>query len=274
MKKRFTLFIILFLSLCNCSSKNSNVSYHEYFSPIIEELENFYDVYSQNLAPTISTWWNMGISGGGKYADTEFICYINGKSYSFSDNNLFPNTNDYNGEVIGIFPDEITKKTFVIFHHFDVSSKTNEYPTLILLEFVNDNPSKYTLTPYESSGELNWFPSCYRIENKIYIAAADNTLAAINLNTHELSYFEDEYHYTNNLVQQYYAQTPYQMCQFQAVFQQNDIVVYSAFISEAFDITPVGLISVAYRDSQPIAYIIVDLTVKDLRKNLIFDSIK
>lgn len=268
MKRCFIMFFIPFLILCGCFSKNNNASYPEFFSPIIEELENSRDVYLQTIAPPISTWWDTGISGSGKYADTEFICHINGESYSFACNDFPPNADNCSWEVIGIFPDEATSKTFVIFHHFSIASTACEHPTLILLEFFNDDPNKYTITPYESSARFNWFHICYRIENNIYIAAADNNFGSINLNTHTLSYCEEEYYFTNDLVLQYYAQLPYHMCQFRATLQQDDIIVYSAFISEAYDVIPIGLISVAYENAQPIAYMFIDLTTENLRNKL------
>lgn len=242
-------------------------AYPKYFLPIIEELESSRDVYMQTIAPPIYTYWDEGVTGGGKYEDAKFSCYIDGETYSFDGNDLLSDTEKWDWDVIGIYPDEITNKTYVIFHHFDVESETIENPALILLEFTTNNPSEYVMYPYETSDLLYWVHTCYRIENHIYIAT-ENDLVSIDLDTKELRFCEEEKNYTNDLVKQYYAETPYEMYQFRATLQQDDTIVYSAFVSDAFDDTPVGLVAVAYEKGEPIAYMIVDLTEEDIRSNL------
>ncbi len=241
-------------------------AYPKYFLSIIEELETSHDVYMQTIAPPITTYWDEGVTGGGKYEDAKFSCYIDGETYSFDGNDLLSDTEKWDWDVIGIYPDEIANKTYIILHHFDVESETIENPALILLEFTTNNPSEYTMYPYETSDLLYWVRTCYRIENNIYIAT-ENDLVSIDLNTKELRFCEEEKNCVNDLVKEFYAQTSYEMYQFRATLQQGDTVVYSAFISEAFDDMPVGLVAVAWEKGEPIAYMIVDLTEGDIREN-------
>ncbi len=265
MKKKILLIVstLIFL-LCGCSLQNGNKNYPQYFLPIIEELESSRDKYRQTAALPIDVWWDMGSFGGGTCADKIFSCYINGEYYSFDSGNLLSDTDEWDWDAIGIFSDETTNKTFVIFHHFDTVSETKEIPSLILLEFDTDNPEDYIMTPFDVP-VLNWTDACYRIGNNIYIAAADNNFASINLDTKELSFCEEEYLFSDSLINEYYGETPYHMCGFRATLDQNDIIVYSAFVSEALDTTPAGMVSVAYEDSQPIAYMVIDLTKERLR---------
>ncbi|MBQ7943491.1 MAG: hypothetical protein IJ326_05445 [Lachnospiraceae bacterium] len=242
-------------------------AYPKYFLSIIEELETSRDVYMQTITSPIYTYWDEGVTGGGKYEDAKFSCYIDGETYSFDGNDLLSDTEKWDWNVIGIYPDEIANKTYVVFHHFDVESETIENPALILLEFTTNNPSEYTLYPYETSDLLYWIHTCYRIENSIYIAT-ENALVSIDLDTKELRFCEEEKNCVNDLVKEFYAQTSYEMYQFQATLQQDDTVVYSAFVSDAFDDTPVGLVAVAYEKGKPIAYMMVDLIEEDTRSNL------
>lgn len=274
MKKSFIVLLTLFLLLSGCSSKNNNTSTPEFFAPVIEELENSREVYLQTIAPPISAWWDSGISGGGCYADNEFVCNINNESYSFAYSDFTSEPDDCSWEVIGVFPDEVNGKTYVLFHHFSVDEETCGHPTLTLLEFLDDDPEQYTITPYESSEEFNWLQICYRIGNNIYIAGADNYFGFIDLDTRTLSYCREEYDFAEALVLEKYAQSPYHMFQFRATLQQDDIIVYSAFISEADDSEPVGVVSVAYENAKPIAYMFVDLTQTDISGNVTIQSVE
>lgn len=93
-------------------------------------------------------------------------------------------------------------------------------------------------------------------------------MGVINLSTGEFDYCRDEYALAEEFAQKVIGEETYYMRTFRAILQQDDVTVYSAEIAEANDSPAVGMIFVAIRDNQPIAYMSVDLTAEDITQGV------
>ena len=280
MKKRsaFLLSILIF-ALCGCGSEETDQDCPPYFQTILQEFTTDWMDYSVGGHPTSSLMEALGDSGvtnGGREEDGIFTCFIKqdndaeGEYASFDLKELLTDAEEWNWASAGAFCDEDKGKTYICYYDFnDLTEAGERDPQLILVEFDTDQPTNYRATPYsvEPRDSFSWYCECYRIDDNLYVAGED-TLGVINLSTGEFEYCRDEYALAEEFAQKVIGEETYYMRTFRAILQQDDVTVYSAEIAEANDSPAVGMIFVAIRDNQPIAYMSVDLTAEDITQGV------
>ena len=172
----------------------------------------------------------------------------------------------------GAFSDEEQGKTYLCYYDFnDLTNAGERDPQLILVEFDTDAPENYQATPYsvEPRDIFSWYCEGYRIGENLYIAGQEE-LGAIDLNTKEFRYCREEKalaeEYAKKVMGEEYAM--YYLRTFRGMLEQDDVTVYSAEIAEANDVPAVGMVFVAVRDHQPIAYMHIDLIAEDIAQGI------
>lgn len=261
MKKKVTqLLILLIFGLCGCASEKATNSYPSYFVPIVEQLEIH-----------------------GQYASTNnFLDAFCDRGVTETDSSEFDwkpyigDTEEENWLVAGTFRLEEGNKTYQCWYDtgrwYEVAflnQTKKDVPQLFLVEY--EDSEVHQVTPYivEPEGEFSWYCGCYRIGEKLYIAG-DEELAVIDLHNMELRYCKEEQAAVEQYAQEIIGEKPYHVFFFRAVFEQDGVTVYSAEISEANDMLPVGMIFVAVQNKEPIAYMNVDLTTMETADRIDF----
>ena len=248
--------------------------YPEYFSPIVQEIEASRNDIRETMFYSMSKWWEDSI-GVGAYEDKVFTCYIDGEYYPFDLKDELTDSQEWDWMTAGVFHREGEDRAYACLNDFNATPSgmepTVRNPQLILIDFSMDDPKDYNVTPYtiEPYGEFVWVDVCYRIGNNIYIKSESAyDLGVINLNTKQFHYCIDEYsameEYAGKFIQEKYAGENYSMYSLSGTFEQDGVIVYSATISEADDVPPVGIVFSAYRDNELLAYMGVDLTTAEV----------
>lgn len=151
---------------------------------------------------------------------------------------------------------------YVCLHDFNIlyESGVVQAPQLLLIEFSPKEPEKYQIWSYtvEPSNLFGWDVVCYRLGDSIFIAG-ESEIAAINLNTKKLRYCSEEHLKAQDFAKEKFGEELYHAFFFRAIFEWNGGTVYSAKISEAVDVPPIGMIYIACKDENIISYISVDL---------------
>lgn len=166
----------------------------------------------------------------------------------------------------GAFCDEEQGKTYLCYYDFnDLTNAGERDPQLILVEFDTADSENYQATPYavEPRNIFSWYCEGYRIGDDLYIAGQEE-LGAIDLNTKEFRYCSEEKSWAEEYAQKVFGEGSYYLRAFRGILEQDDVTVYSAEVAEAIDVPAVGMVFVAVRGNQPIAYMSVDLTAEDI----------
>lgn len=267
--KKILLFMAVGLAafLSGCSMEKSSDDIPEYFEPIAE-LINADDDFA-NILYTADTWREKSI-GGGSYEEGKFSCSIDGIDYTFDLNYMLTESDKWEWVLEGLFYRDGEDKAYALFNDFNLTPDGEEVqernPQLILIEFIISNPSDYQATSYNIKpyGEFLWFDDIYRIGDNLYFRAqtAQYSLAFINLNTKELHYCKDEFlsveKYAEDYIQENFSDNM-KVTFLDCVSEQNDTKIYCAQIGEANDTEAVGLIYMAYKDFDAVAYMCVNL---------------
>lgn len=272
MKKKLIIPICaLFIVLGGCSSETEEFC-PDYFEPILNEIET----NNEYISPVIKKWMNQSIDFSEDYADKIYSCEIDGVEYSFDLHNELLNAEEWYWSAAGIFSDSEDEK-YICLHDYNImyESGTVQEPQLLLIEFSTNDPDKYQVYPYkvEPSYLFGWDVICYRIENNIYIAG-ETELAAIDLDTKQIKYCRKEMEELTDLVKKNYGEEPYHPFLFRAILEQDDVVVYSAQISEAIDTEPVYMIYIACKNEEIISYMTVALSSEEVVDSITIEKLK
>lgn len=228
-----------------------------YFAPIVQELESAGD----EAAFVMNRWWDKGLDWSEEYADKTYTCTIEENTHVFSLEEELSGAEQWYWQGAGVFCTE--GKTSICLRDFNImyDENTVQAPQLLLLEFSDENPAEYEVTPYEvdPADLFGWDVECYRIGDNIYLAG-ETALAAVNLQTKQFSYCREEYAQAREYVMQKNNGEPYEIFLFRAVLEKDGVVVYSAKLAQDIDMPPTGMIYIACRDGKAIAYMTVELT--------------
>ena len=286
-KHRMVIFIMAIVCIAGVAAglllsftAEGKNDYPEYFSPIVQEIEASRNDIRETQFYSMSKWWEDSI-GAGAYEDKVFTCYIDGEYYPFDLKDELTDSQEWAWLAAGVFHREAESRMYVCLNDFNAVPSGMEQivrnPQLILIEFSTDNPKDYQVTSYavEPYGAFVWVDGmCYRIGNRIYLksGSAPYDLGVINLDTKQFHYCVDEYSalkvYAERFIQEKYAGENYSMYSLSGTFEQDDVIVYSATITEASDVAPVGIVFSAYRDNDLIAYMGVDLTTVEVEDGI------
>lgn len=277
-KKVILLLTTMLLILGGCGKQ----TIPPYFESIVQEMETNWESSGDSLSTygLTEVFCDKGLSNGGRQEDGIFTCFIqggdlgDGEYFQFDLSNQLPASEEWEWSSAGAFLDE--EQGYVLFYDFNMLTAAGERdPQLMLVEFSIDNPEEYQATPYSVSPRetFSWYCESYRIGNDLYIRGQDD-LAVINLDTKEFRMCSEEYTiaetYAQKVITENYAteEKPYYMLFFRAISEKDDVVVYAAEISEASDVPGEGIIIVAFKENDPIAYMHVDLRAEDISKAL------
>lgn len=276
MKKKSALLLsALILILCGCTLEKADPGCPSYFQPILQKLTTDWTDYREGGFPTsllLDALCDNGMTNGGREENGIFTCYVkpendmDGDYVTFDLRELLTDEEDWEWASAGAFNDKDKGKTYICYYDSNLLTKVEEKDIqLILVEFDTDAPENYQATPYsvEPQDSFSWYCRCYRIDDNMYVAGEEE-LGVINLNTKKFDYCRDEYALAEGFAQKVIGEETYYMRTFRAILQQDDVTVYSAEIAEAMDTPAVGMIFVAIRDDQPIAYMSIDLTTDDI----------
>lgn len=280
MKKRsaFLLSILIF-ALCGCGSEETDQDCPPYFQTILQEFTTDWMDYSVGGHPTSSLMealCDSGVTNGGREEDGIFTCFIKqdndaeGEYASFDLKELLTDAEEWNWASAGAFCDEDKGKTYICYYDFnDLTEAGERDPQLILVEFDTEDPENYQATPYavEPRNIFSWYCEGYRIGDDLYIAGQEE-LGAIDLNTKEFRYCSEEKSWAEEYAQKVFGEGSYYLRAFRGILEQDDVAVYSAEVAEAIDVPAVGMVFVAVRGNQPIAYMSVDLTAEDITQGV------
>lgn len=279
-KKIILLLTSMLLILGGCGKQTTP----PYFEPIVQELETNWES-SRTAVSTYGlteVFCDRGLSNGGSQENGVFTCFIQGGSmgegeyFQFDLTDHLPASEEWEWSSAGAFIDEEGDKGYVLFYDFNMLMSAGERdPQLMLVDFSIDNPAEYQATPYSVSPRetFSWHCASYRIGNDLYIEGQDD-LAVIDLETKDFHMCSEEHAiaeiYAQNVIEEHYAtqEKPYYMLYFKAIEEVDDVVVYAAEISEASDMPGEGIIFVAFKEAEPIAYMHVDLRVEDISQAL------
>lgn len=272
MKKKILLPICFFILISSgCSAKTSKQDYPDYFTSIIQEIKA--DDSGVGLYSVMDKWWDQNLCDSlnagqyvyGEYAGKEYICEINGESYSFDLQDELVGTGKWNWWTAGVFFDEKKDVVYICLNNaFSYFEDMVQTPHLFLIEFSTEKPEEYKVWSYEVEpqnlfgGEVR---KCYRLGDSIFIAGEEE-LVSIDLNTMQLRYYSEERLALDDFVNEKYGEDGYQAVFFRAVYEKNGVSVYSIHVSEAFDIPPVAVVYAAFQNEKVISYMSIDLAAE------------
>lgn len=269
--KRGSIWLIfaLFLFLCGCIEKKDVETCPEYFESVIHVVETSHEAIRETLYFTMDEWWEKSM-GTGVYKDEKYTCYIDEKAYIFDMKAIALDEKQW-WETAGIFQHSGEDRIYICLYDANITyvEETATTLQLILIDCAVDDPQDYQITPYsvEPSYLFNWVNNCYRIGDYIYIAGQEE-LGAINLQTKQLYCCRNEYLYLEEYAQEKYGEKPYHIYHFNATLEQEDVIVYSAAVSQANDISPIGVVCIACKDGKPIAYMSINLATDEIKENV------
>ena len=280
MKKKILLAICFFvLILSGCSAKTSKQDYQDYpdyFISIIQEIKA--DDSGVGLYSVMDKWWDRDLHGliedgkleyvYGEYSDKEYTCEIDEESYSFDLQDELVGDGKWNWWIAGTFFDEDNDMVYICLNNaFSYYEDMVQTPHLILIEFSAEKPEEYQVWSYEVEPQnlFGWeVRKCYRLGDNIFIAGEEE-LVAIDLNTKQLRYCNEERLALVNFVNQKYGGEGHQPVFFRAVYEQGGVTVYSVHVSEAFDIQPVAVVYAAVQNEKIISYMSIDLAAEHMQ---------
>ncbi len=269
MKQQLLFLGIMVPLLCGCSSNGQE--YPEYFAPIVRELETS----PETIIPVMDVKWDKGIDYySDEYANKIYACSINNVEYEFSLEDELESAKQWHWSTAGIFSGE-EEMTYICLNDNTVmyGDDIPQSPQLLLIEFSTNKPEEYQVWSYtvEPVYAFGWDVICYQLQNHIYIAG-EKELASINLDTKEYDCYNEEYAYAEKYIKDKYGEEPYHIFYFRAVLEQDDVIVYSVEVDESFDeLSPIGMLYVAFRDHNPIANMYVDLTNDNVMDNILIE---
>ncbi len=231
-----------------------------YFDDILFSYENNWETMSQK--PVYDDDWHLSDANKnlkGSYENQTLTLSIENEVYSIDLSNELEASKTYEWEIMGIYHSYNKYDDIYIFlNDFDVNadgSSTRE-PGLLMVTFSPNNPDNYQITSYQ--GSFEWYDNCYMIGDNFYIQD-ENGLRTINVITKDLYECKEEY----ALLKDYAANSFHEsnLCYlFNASQEIYDVTIYSAMVSEAEDIPPVGMVFMAYKDGKPFAFLRVDFS--------------
>lgn len=271
MRKK-ALFSILFtmcfslLALVSCAGKTSDIP--SYYVPIVENVQEQKDVIADTFYRSNVKWIDTGISSAGGHYDSESLAWnlqIDGKTYAFSDSSI-ENPANYEAELAGVFAISGTERICAVFSDFAPilnNGIVTGNPSLVFLDFDQTLPADYSLAafyPDDLDASYAWVDNCYLLGNNIYIASRDK-LCTYELNEKDISVCTEEYQAANDIAESISDEFPAgcSLCNFLAVYMEDDIVVYQGDIADGFDAPALALIYVAFQNGQCVSDLCFDL---------------
>ena len=237
-----------------------------------------YSVGGHPTSSLMEALCDSGVTNGGREENGLFISYIEYEKDTEPEFVFFrlkelltdAEADEWDWASAGAFLDEEQGKTYLCYYDFnDLTNAGERDPQLILVEFDTEDPENYQATPYavEPRNIFSWYCEGYRIGDDLYIAGQEE-LGAIDLNTKEFRYCREEKSWAEEYAQKVYGEGSYYLRAFRGILEQDDVTVYSAEVAEAIDVPAVGMVFVAVRGNQPIAYMSVDLTAEDITQGV------
>ncbi|MBQ8279457.1 MAG: DUF4825 domain-containing protein [Roseburia sp.] len=245
-----------FVSFLSVSTSNAFETVEEYIISNWDTMPYRGILSAWQTASVENVYWN------GHYdEDAKSYVFKNGEeTYVYDLADVLNSSDDWNWVTAGIFFDDDNEKTYLCLTDFNYVDGKEVHRNLqtLLIEFPKDNPNDYKVTAFEEG--LAWIDRCYFIKDTIYIRG-ESLLLALNVDTKELRSCKEE-----RTLLEAYAQEEfggYHIFFFDAIRKQNDMIVYSAVVSEAEDVTPVGMVFVTYKDGKPIGYMSADYSAEN-----------
>lgn len=268
MKKFFLiglLFFALVLLVYHFAGRNGEM-YSEHFAPVVQELEDSWD--DGVTISIIDKWWDKGLNVNGYYKeDKTFECYVDNSHLVFNLENELADSDEWHWELAGTFENKQDGSVYLCLYdmNFLYEEGVVQNPQLLLIRFRKNNPEDYHIESYvvEPSYAVCWVNSCYHIDNDIYIAG-ENELFAINMETMQLRDCKREYLAMKEYAEKSIDEKELHIYHFRAIYQDEDIRVYSAQVSEASDIEPTKTIYVAYKEDKAIAFMSINLETHEI----------
>lgn len=261
MRVRIVLLLLIFtLLLSGCSIAKTDDTIPVYFEPIVQELTDFPDLYSDRGFFYMDKWWDNGVQTG-TYNDRIYTSYIDGVTHDFDLGDVLDESETWNWQTAGAFQAEGDSRTYIALVDFNLvlESGTEPSPQMLLLDFNTDKPQDYNITPFTVTPPkaFCWVEQCFRIDDKIYISSKNNKLGVIDLTTKQFYDCQEEFESMKQYTQKTFGEE-YYPCFIRAVLEEGDVTVYSVEISGADDMAPVGAVFAAFRNHQAIDYMCYD----------------
>lgn len=271
MKKGLFLLSGLVLFCTGCSTARPESSVPAYFAPIAQELESDWENIMDELPEfnAISTWRAEEWPWTGHFEGNTYQAYCDGEwltPFDLEDELVDSQEGDPWRNILGVYQESGSDNLYVCLNASDLvwdqqeSEHIYKNDQILLLEYSTSQPQNYQVTakyrnPQYSPG-IN--PYTYCLGDRIYISADYNKLMAIDLNTKELSYCDEEYKAINEYAVEKFDKGA---VSFAVVYEQEDVTVYSGAVmnDEAVPATR-GMVFVAFRDGKPIARMCADFT--------------
>ena len=274
--KKILVAVLCILIFCGCSVGEQQNAYLSYFEPIVRELEVSWDeLTSASYAVVIDNWREQGTQTG-IYQDKIYISYLDGESYTFHLEEELAEAEDWGWQTAGAFYREGEERAYICLTDTNIyAAEDVRGVQILLLDYAVYKPSDYQVTLYPAAFPLQftWVDDCYRLGDCIYIAAED-VLGEIRLAAREFRYCEEEYTALERYGRQEFPEESYHMYFFGAALKKDKVTVYSAEISEAYDVAPIGLVFAAFEDDKPVAYMSVDLRNMDVKQAIEVESME
>ncbi len=260
-KKIVTLIITMIILMCGCSADKYK-SYPAYFVPIVQELEAQWETLSPMYnAFVMNKWWSEGEERKGICEDKIYTVSIGENSYTFDLKDYLTDSEEWSWYAEGVF--QTKERTYIYLSDFNLPMSDTEdilrSPQIMLLDFDPKNWEDYQVTPFsvEPYWAFSWVGACYYMGDNIYIISQEE-LGAINLNSKQFYHCREEHSVAEKYAKEQFQEETYYMYFFNVTLEQDGVIVYSAEVSEADDVPPIGAIFVAFKDREPIAYMSVD----------------
>ncbi len=279
MKKGVFFLIGLLSFLTGCTIAKAENFVPTYFASLMQELESDWENIMVELPEinTISTWHAEEWPETGRFEGNTYQAYCDGEwmtPFDLEDELVDSQEGDPWRNILGVYQKADSDNLYVCLNAFDMvweqqeSKHVYRNDQILLLECSGSQPQNYQVTaiyrnPQYSPG-IN--PYTYCLGDRIYISADYDKLMAIDLNTKELSYCDEEYKAINEYAEEKYDKGA---VSFAVVYEQDDVTVYSGAVmnDEAIPATR-GMVFVAFRDGKPIARMCADFTAGDSAKGI------
>lgn len=214
-----------------------------------------------------------------------YTSYFDGVTEEFDLSKVLTESDVWEWTTAGAFQTKEEERTYIALIDFNLALEEGKEPSpqILLLDYATDDPKDYHVTPYtvEPPKEFCWVDQCYRLNDKIYIASSRimgsdgemQHLGAIDLKSKEFYDCKDEWQNLSRYAKSKFEKE-YAPFFFRTVLEQDDVIVYSAAVSEADDIPCIGAVFMACKEGVPAAYMSCDFRCETLQDGIEIDYVE
>ena len=214
-----------------------------------------------------------------------YTSYFDGVTEEFDLSRVLTESDVWEWTTAGAFQTKEEERTYIALIDFNLALEEGKEPSpqILLLDYATDDPKDYHVTPYtvEPPKEFCWVDQCYRLNDKIYIASSRimgsdgemQHLGAIDLKSKEFYDCKDEWQNLSRYAKSKFEKG-YAPFFFRTVLEQDDVIVYSAAVSEADDIPCIGAVFMACKEGVPAAYMSCDFRCETLQDGIEIDYVE